>query len=155
MLLSCGVIIINDKNEVLLGHSTGNKFYDIPKGACENEELRVETAIRECKEETGLELRKEQLQDIGVFAYNKYKNLHLFICHLNIKDLNVLECNSFFENRYTKKECPEFDGYILCPLSDIDLKCTKNMANVLKRVFTNNLGIKENERISKEQKSQL
>ena len=32
MTTSCGVIILNEYNEMFMGHSTGNKFHDLPKG---------------------------------------------------------------------------------------------------------------------------
>lgn len=35
---TCGIIIKNEFNEILLGHSTNNIHYDIPKGIKENKE---------------------------------------------------------------------------------------------------------------------
>ena len=52
---SCGCIIINDKNEVLLiHHNTGH--WDFPKGHMEDGETEVQTAIREVKEETNIDV---------------------------------------------------------------------------------------------------
>lgn len=52
---SCGCIILNDKNEVLLiHHNTGH--WDFPKGHVEAGETEVETAIREVKEETNIDV---------------------------------------------------------------------------------------------------
>ena len=52
---SCGCIIINDQNEVLLIHSNKG-HWDFPKGHIEEGETEVETAKREVKEETNLKV---------------------------------------------------------------------------------------------------
>ena len=52
---SCGCIIINDKNEVLLIHHNAG-HWDFPKGHMEEGETEVQTAIREVKEETNIEV---------------------------------------------------------------------------------------------------
>ena len=52
---SCGCIIINDKEEVLLvRHNKGH--WDFPKGHVESGETEVETAKREVKEETNIDV---------------------------------------------------------------------------------------------------
>ena len=52
---SCGCIIINDENEVLLIHHNAG-HWDFPKGHMEEGETEVETAIREVKEETNIDV---------------------------------------------------------------------------------------------------
>lgn len=52
---SCGAIIIND-NKVLLVKQTSNTI-NFPKGHVENNETEIETAIREVKEETNLDIK--------------------------------------------------------------------------------------------------
>ena len=52
---SCGCIIINDKEEILLVcHNKGH--WDFPKGHVEEGETEVETAKREVKEETNIDV---------------------------------------------------------------------------------------------------
>ena len=52
---SCGCIVINDENKILLiHHNVGH--WDFPKGHVENGETEVETAIREVKEETNIDV---------------------------------------------------------------------------------------------------
>ena len=53
---SCGCIVINEKNEVLLIHHNSG-HWDFPKGHVEDGETEVETAIREVKEETGIDVK--------------------------------------------------------------------------------------------------
>ena len=52
---SCGAIIINDNKEVLLLKQTKG-HYSFPKGHVEPGETEVETAIREIKEETNIDV---------------------------------------------------------------------------------------------------
>ena len=52
---SCGAVIINDNKEVLLLKQTKG-HYGFPKGHVEPGETEVETAIREIKEETNIDV---------------------------------------------------------------------------------------------------
>ena len=53
---SCGCIVINDKNQVLLVHHNKG-HWDFPKGHVEEGETEVQTATREVKEETGIDVK--------------------------------------------------------------------------------------------------
>lgn len=52
---SCGCIILNNKNEVLLIHHNAG-HWDFPKGHVEDGETEIQTAIREVKEETNIDV---------------------------------------------------------------------------------------------------
>lgn len=52
---SCGAIIVNDKKQVLLVKQTLG-HYGFPKGHVEENETEEETAIREVKEETNIDI---------------------------------------------------------------------------------------------------
>ncbi len=106
--LSCGIIIYNEK--YLLGCVPYGKknMLDIPKGALEEGESPIDCTIRETYEETGLRLHKNQLKDLGLFNYNKNKDLYLFSCKIDF-DINKLYCNSMFE--FYGKTVPEMIGY--------------------------------------------
>ena len=52
---SCGGIVINNKNEILLVHHNKG-HWDLPKGHVEEGETEEQTAIREVKEETGIDV---------------------------------------------------------------------------------------------------
>ena len=54
IMAGAGVIIINDKNEILLGKRTDNGYWDYPAGSMEIGESFEECARREVFEETGL-----------------------------------------------------------------------------------------------------
>ena len=65
-ILSCGIVVRPAVGRLLLGHSTGWRFWDIPKGVAEAGEDERTAAVRECFEETGLLTRPQRL--IGVFG---------------------------------------------------------------------------------------
>ncbi len=52
---SCGAIVYNSENKVLIvQHNAGH--WDFPKGHVENNETEIETATREVKEETNIDI---------------------------------------------------------------------------------------------------
>lgn len=138
MKISAGAIILNEFNEIFLCKVTGQPQYDIPKGLIDDGEQPIDSAVRETMEETSIVLDKASLKDLGVFDYIKNKKLHLFF--INVKkndiDLTSLKCESFFENRYTKKMTPEVEGYVWVPINQIDKYVTTNMNNTLQTVFS-------------------
>ena len=60
------VFIVNDKNEVCLTQREDNKLWCMPGGHQDLGETPVECAVRECREETGLEVEITGL--VGVFS---------------------------------------------------------------------------------------
>lgn len=139
MKTSCGVIILNEQNEILMGHVTGQKFNDIPKGLLEEQEVPLACALRECQEETALILDAPRMQEIGLQPYNKEKNLHLFLYCVNKAEIKLesLECQSFFEHFYSKKMVPEVDSFSWVALSEVEAKCAKSMSKLLIKLAEN------------------
>ena len=52
---SCGAIVINKNNKILLVHHNAG-HWDFPKGHIENRETEEQSAIREVKEETNIDI---------------------------------------------------------------------------------------------------
>ncbi len=65
MLNACSVVLVNDKNEVLLQKRSDNLLWGLPGGLMELEESIEECAIREIKEETNLDIVLTKF--LGVF----------------------------------------------------------------------------------------
>ena len=42
LLLSCGLLVINERGELLVGHSTGSTLWDLPKGLIDPGETPLE-----------------------------------------------------------------------------------------------------------------
>src|SRR5437868_3531466 len=77
-ITTCGVLVMNDQRELLLGHATGAKHWDIFKGVGDPGETPIETAVRETSEESGLSLDLAVLCELGLYPYLPAKDLHLF-----------------------------------------------------------------------------
>ena len=60
-------VVFDDQKRILLGHRRDMDLWDLPGGGMDHGELPNETAIREAKEETGMDIKIERL--LGVFAF--------------------------------------------------------------------------------------
>jgi 8-oxo-dGTP pyrophosphatase MutT (NUDIX family) len=113
--LSCGIVILNERAELLLCHVTQQAHWDLPKGGAHAGESPSQAALRETREETGLQLSAATLLDLGRLAYRPKKDLHLFAQHASGKRL------------------PEMDGYGWFAFARIGTLCTAKMTAVLHR----------------------
>ena len=120
-------IVITDGKRILLGHSTGNDHWDIPKGIAEKEEAYIDAAIRECQEEFGLHIHKDQLNDLGVFPLNHFKEIALFKYTVDpLPDPESCHCTTHFEDSQGNQR-PEIDAYKIFPVEIGILKLSKSM----------------------------
>ena len=118
---SCGCIILEDNEVLLIGakDDEGKLFWSFPKGHQEANETDIETAIRETKEETGLDVEISDKSPIktGHFVHSgkAYKNILLFIAKpLNyelkpqeeeveqIKWVRIDEAGKYFTDYYSE-----------------------------------------------------
>lgn len=131
--ISCGTLILNGNGQILLCHVTGTSHWDIPKGMREPGESTLEAAQRELREETGLDFDYAQFEEIGGFAYQKHKNLHLYKVRApeSLNRLDHLTCNSHFLHRVTGRPTPEMDGYCWASRDEIRSYCLLPMAQQL------------------------
>lgn len=141
MKKSCGIVIVNERDEILLGLVTmGRGRMDIPKGLLNENEAPIDCAIRECFEETGFLFKKEMMTDLGEFSYMPSKMLHLFkvSIHSNDLDLGLFNCTSFFnfkpKSSPIEKEFPEISGVSWVPIANMASVTSKNLFNVLSKV---------------------
>lgn len=128
---SHGVLILNASDELLLCHATGTRHWDIPKGMAEAGETAVETALREAREECGLELEPGALHAVGHFRYRSDKDLELQAVLIERIDPAICVCASTFVDRFGRVR-PEMDDFRWTPFADIGAYCAKNMALVLR-----------------------
>jgi predicted NUDIX family NTP pyrophosphohydrolase len=92
MVESAGLVIIYD-NKILLEHPKGAKWfgtYSIPKGTIEDGEDKIAAALRETKEEIGIEFTADKIDPYseGYITYtdtkgNIYKKVYFYIINLN------------------------------------------------------------------------
>lgn len=132
--ISYGVLIVNEQGQLLLAHATGQKHWDIPKGGAEAGESAREAAIREVREETGIELAADSLQDLGRMPYRPGKDLHLFRVFVHTRDCDVAacKCTSFFPHHASGVMTPEVDQFKWVDIADVPALAAKSMTAVLR-----------------------
>jgi len=129
--LCCGVVIVNDQAELLLCHVTGQDHWDLPKGGMNLGETPQQAALRETREETGLELAPAQLLDLGRFPFRARKDLHLFATRLPRLDTQKLWCSSHFADVNGHAQ-PEMDGFGWFSFSEVAVHCSRKLSQVLR-----------------------
>lgn len=125
---SCGFIIIDRDENVLIGHPTrcGDRW-DLPKGKMDPGELPFEAAVRELKEETGITLPSESIVvDLGRAKYVKGKDLQLYVWRVDTIDVSSLICESMVMDGDTPL-FPEMDAFKMLPAKEAFKKFGKNM----------------------------
>ena len=133
MRLSCGVVLVDEHDELFLAHMTGLSFWDLPKGLADPGEAPRAAAVREAREEAGLRLRPEALVDLGDFDYLPHKRLHLFTAKVARDRLDPAgcRCTSFFWDRRTARRQPEVDGFAWVAFDRVRQHCARRMGEVL------------------------
>jgi len=129
--LSCGILILNGQQELLLCHVTGQDHWDLPKGGAHEGESPLQAALRETREETGLDLAAEALRELGRFDYRPKKDLYLFATLMPRFDVAQLRCESQFSQYTTGQRLPEMDGYDWVRFERVAQLCTPKMTAVL------------------------
>lgn len=83
---SCGCIILNDKKEILLIlHNAGH--WGLPKGHVEKDETEEETAIREVKEETNIDVIVDSNYRYSI-EYNPKENVEKEVIYFIAKNIS-------------------------------------------------------------------
>lgn len=105
---TCGIYLINNKNQILLVHpiNAPKNMWSIPKGVMDEGETYIETALRELFEETNVKLdidspKIKRKMEFDLLKYRKTKK-QLKSFALIIDDNfsgETLKCTSTFENR--------------------------------------------------------
>ena len=116
IMAGAGVILLNDKNEILLGRRTDNGYWDYPAGSMELGESFEECARREVLEETGLTCGElEYLMDIsGEDTFYEYPNgdkvylaVILYLCRDFKGELKVQEEEAYEQRFFHINTLPE------------------------------------------------
>jgi 8-oxo-dGTP pyrophosphatase MutT (NUDIX family) len=132
-LLSCGVLLFNEHDEVFLAHATGNRHWDVPKGLADPGETPLAAALRETREETGISLDEAGWVDLGRHVYRPGKDLHLFARRVSTKQVRVADCacTSMFVHARSGKSLPEADAFGWFAADQLQERCAKSMAALL------------------------
>lgn len=131
--LSCGLLVICPAG-ILLAHATRTPRWDLPKGKLEPNETPLEAALRECQEETGLDLSEyaDQMVDMGAHPYLPRKDLHLFRLDLEEPlDLSGCGCSTYIRRGENGDRYPETDDYAWVPKEEVFTRVGKSLMNYL------------------------
>lgn len=132
-MVSCGVLLFNHRRELLVAHVTGQDWWDVPKGLLDEGELPRLAAVREVREESGIELYAPSLVEIGRVKYLPEKSLHLFAAPWphEALDLSVCKCSTYFRCRKTGSLRPEVDAFRWVAFGDIPQYCGRSLSRAL------------------------
>jgi putative (di)nucleoside polyphosphate hydrolase len=131
--LSCGLLVINERDALLVGHSSGSSHWDLPKGLIDDGEDPMTCALREANEEFGLGFERTRLLDLGRHAYYPGKDLHLFAIRTSTTEtsLDNCHCSSFFEHPKTRQVMPEVDDFAWADDGELHTRLAKSMKGLL------------------------
>ena len=133
--LSCGIVIVNAQHELLLCHVTGAWHWDIPKGGVEPGEPPLATALRETREECGLDFSGRHLLDLGRMSYRPRKDLHLFAVLSERLDTASCHCDSRYSDGWGRDR-PEMDDFEWTRFDRVHRRCARHMGEVLTRTLS-------------------
>lgn len=104
---SCGAIIFNEGKVLVVKQTSG--FYGFPKGHVEIGETEKETAIREVKEETGLDIKiisNKRYTQSYIVKENVHKDVVFFIAKL--------------ENNNEKRQVEEIEEILWIDINEVE-----------------------------------
>ena len=104
---SCGAILFNDGKVLVVKQTSG--FYGFPKGHVEIGETEKETAIREVKEETGLDIKiisDKRYTQSYIVKENVHKDVVFFIAKL--------------ENNNEKRQVEEIEEILWIDINEVE-----------------------------------
>jgi putative (di)nucleoside polyphosphate hydrolase len=133
--LSCGILVLNPRSELLLCRATGTFRWDIPKGGSDAGETPLQTAIRETAEECGLRFAPPQLLELGRFAYRPTKDLHLYATLVDGVEVADCRCSSHFTDLWGRRR-PEMDAFEWTAFERVPRRCARRMAALLTQTLS-------------------
>lgn len=140
MTISAGIIAYayyNGEIMFFVGHPGGNRndYWSMLKGQYDEGEELIDTALREFKEESTIDLSKykDKLVYLGEVQQSKYKTVHAFALNLeHISSIDPKKCKS---NMADNCPWPEIDKYRQMSYSDVISKTHKTHINFYNKIL--------------------
>lgn len=111
--LSCALVVESPRGWLMVRTTRRNRW-DFPKGGIEANETPQAAALRECREETGLDwsVHAPSVEDLGRWSYLPTKDLHIFRLNLaSAVDLKGCFCATWVTDRNGGTPFPETDAW--------------------------------------------
>lgn len=141
MKCSAGFIISTSQGWLLCHPTNSGNRWDLPKGNIEKDEYPISAAIRELKEETGIDLTSKDIRriiDIGRFPYLPDKDLHLFYITLEDTSVDSLYCSTKVPPEVG--DFYEMDGYMFVPKEDVRNHVRKSLKKYFEKYVEPHFG---------------
>lgn len=140
MTMSAGIIAYayyNGEIMFFVGHPGGNRndYWSMLKGQHDEGEELIDTALREFKEESTIDLSKykDKLVYLGEVQQSKYKTVHAFALNLeHISSIDPKKCKS---NMADNCPWPEIDKYRWMSYSDVISKTHKTHIDFYNKIL--------------------
>lgn len=140
MTISAGIIAYayyNGEIMFFVGHPGGNRndYWSMLKGHHDEGEELIDTALREFKEESTIDLSKykDKLVYLGEVQQSKYKTVHAFALNLeHISSIDPKKCKS---NMADNCPWPEIDKYRWMSYSDVISKTHKTHIDFYNKIL--------------------
>ncbi len=138
MKTSAGILIVY-KDKILLCHPTNapwKETFSPPKGLVDENEDLIDAAIRECKEEVGISINREQIGDRFIVPYRKGRNLYkkVFLYKVTINSLSEVGLDTEVLDK-DKLQLEEVDWAGFVPKSELNEKIFWRFKPILSEVF--------------------
>lgn len=122
---SCGTIVINDNKVLVIQQKQG--FWGFPKGHMEQGENEIETAIRETKEETNLDVIIEDKTRFCLTYFIEDKNIHKEVVYFVAKVDGKVDI---------KPQIEEINGIVWIEIAKVeDILTFDNLKELWKRIL--------------------
>ena len=105
--LGVGVVVINENNELLVIKDRIGKRYKLPGGYIDDDENISTAAVREVKEETGIDVEFSSIIALGHFKPLQFGESNLYVgctAQANSREINIIDDYEIIEARWMDLE---------------------------------------------------
>jgi|694.fasta_scaffold21262_10 8-oxo-dGTP pyrophosphatase MutT (NUDIX family) len=132
-------IILKYKDSILLCHPTNASWketYSFPKGLIEDGEDLIDAAIRECFEETGIKVTREQIVNKYLVPYKKGRNYFkkVYLYQVNVDSLEDIGLTNGVVDK-SKLQLDEVDWVGFISKEDVSEKIFWRFKPILHEIF--------------------